>query len=75
MSIFTEGKKKSHTHESLPAFTSPMRCLYVGIGEEPVGRPSTNGFPAVGLKSRILTVGYAMGKMECSEAKATIQTV
>ena len=31
-----------------------MRCLYVGIGDEPVGRPSTNGFSGVGLKSFIL---------------------
>ena len=43
------------THESLPALTSRMRCLYVGIGDEPVGRPRTNGFSGVGLKSFILS--------------------
>ena len=42
------------TYESLPSFTSEIRCLYVGIGDEPVGRPSTKGFSAVGLKSFIL---------------------
>jgi hypothetical protein len=31
-----------------------MRALYVGIGDEPVGRPRTKGFSAVGLKSLIL---------------------
>jgi hypothetical protein len=25
-----------------------MRCLYAGIGDEPMGRPSTNGLSAVG---------------------------
>ena len=28
--------------------------MYVGIGDEPVGRPSTNGFSGVGRKSLIL---------------------
>lgn len=40
--------------ESLPALTRVMRCLYVGMGEEPVGRPSTKGRSAVGAKSVIL---------------------
>jgi hypothetical protein len=31
-----------------------MSALYVGIGELPVGKPSTNGFSAVGSKSLIL---------------------
>lgn len=44
----------SHTHESFPSFTSAMSALYVGIGDDPVGRPSTKGFSAVGAKSLIL---------------------
>ena len=40
--------------ESLPALTSLMRCLYVGMGDEPVGRPSTNGRSWLGLKSLML---------------------
>ena len=45
------------THESFPSFTSLIRALYVGIGVEPVGRPSTNGLSAVGLKLLILSRG------------------
>lgn len=30
----------------------------MGIGDEPVGKPSTNGFAAVGLKSLMLRPEY-----------------
>ena len=49
------GRRQQYTHESFPALTRPIRCLYVGIGDEPVGRPRTNGFSGVGLKSFILS--------------------
>lgn len=42
------------THDSFPSFTSLISDLYVGIGEEPVGRPRTNGLSGVGSKSLIL---------------------
>ena len=42
------------THESLPSLTRRVRCLYVGMGDEPVGRPSTKGLSGVGRKSVIL---------------------
>lgn len=45
-------------HESFPSLTSLIRALYVGIGDEPVGKPSTNGFEAVGLKSLMLRPEY-----------------
>ena len=48
------GAYKS-TDESFPAFTSAISALYVGIGDEPVGRPSTNGFSGVGPKFLMLT--------------------
>jgi hypothetical protein len=44
----------TQTYDSFPALTSLMSALYVGIGELPVGKPSTNGVSAVGLKSLIL---------------------
>lgn len=41
-------------HDNLPSLTILIRALYVGIGEDPVGNPSTKGFSAVGLNSLIL---------------------
>ena len=35
-----------------------MSALYVGIGEDPVGRPSMNGFVGVGTKSLMLKAGW-----------------
>jgi hypothetical protein len=42
------------THESFPSFTSLIKALYVGIGDDPVGKPRTNGLFSVGAKSLIL---------------------
>jgi hypothetical protein len=50
------GARWGHTHESFPSFTRRMRYLYVGIGEEPVGKPSTKGFSGVGWKLLILYI-------------------
>jgi len=47
-------KNSSKTHESFPSLTNFTKALYVGIGEEPVGNPNTNGFSGVGAKSLIL---------------------
>ena len=43
----------AEAHESLPSLTILIRALYVGIGDEPVGSPSTKGLFAVGLNSFI----------------------
>ena len=50
----SQRQQNEHAHESFPSFTSLMRCLYVGIGDDPVGSPRTKGFSGVGLKSLIL---------------------
>jgi hypothetical protein len=42
------------THESFPSFTILISALYVGMGDDPVGRPRTKGLDAVGAKSPIL---------------------
>lgn len=42
------------THESSPAFTSLISALYVGMGEDPVGKPRTKGFDGVGSNRLIL---------------------
>ena len=42
------------TDERFPSLTNSMSFLYVGIGDEPVGRPRTNGLLAVGAKSFML---------------------
>lgn len=44
------------THVSFSSLTSLIRALYVGIGDEPVGSPSTKGFSAVGAKSLMLQI-------------------
>ena len=46
-------KVTTFLNESSPALTIATRCLYVGIGVEPVGRPSTKGFEAVGANARM----------------------
>ena len=48
------AREAKDAYETLPAFTSLMSALYVGMGDDPVGRPSTNGFSGVGSKSLIL---------------------
>lgn len=48
------------TYESFPVFTSLISDLYVEIGEEPVGRPRTNGFSGVGAKSLMLLFVYEL---------------
>jgi len=53
VSISTK-RNSSKTHESFPSLTNFTKALYVGIGEEPVGNPNTNGFSGVGAKSLIL---------------------
>jgi hypothetical protein len=41
-------------HDSFPSLTSLIKVLYVGIGDDPVGRPRTKGFSGVGAKALIL---------------------
>lgn len=42
------------TYESSPALCSLIKAWYVGMGEDPVGKPRTKGFSAVGSNSLIL---------------------
>lgn len=66
------GARLGGTYESLPSLTSLIKALYVEIGEEPVGRPSTKGFSAVGLKSLILeSCGLSPGRMTVKQPKQT----
>jgi len=46
------------TYESFPCFTNSTSALYVGIGEEPVGKPRTKGFSGVGANSLMLSCHY-----------------
>jgi hypothetical protein len=42
------------THVNLPSLTILIKALYVGIGDDPVGNPRTNGCSGVGANSLIL---------------------
>ena len=44
----------ARTHDNFPSFTILIKALYVGMGEDPVGNPRTNGFSGVGVNSLIL---------------------
>ena len=46
-------KVTTFSKESSPALTIATRCWYVGMGVEPVGRPSTKGLSAVGANARM----------------------
>lgn len=51
---FKDMRSEVETYDIFFSFTKDMRALYVGIGEEPVGSPSTNGLDGVGANSLIL---------------------
>ena len=46
--------RDTYNYLSFPDLTREIKCLYVGMGDEPVGRPRTKGFSGVGPNSLML---------------------